>query len=265
MLLLPSTAPPNSSLTVLTSPQTINALIIDHLRLCGFDFSLSLFLPESGVTSVDEARQSLKTGLGKRAEDALDERLEDRPEDSLLLKLFQPVTQYGPPQRPVDSKPSVDVDVQTDDVNAPAAGEGSNKNNNGDDDDDGGDARLPFQSRFLQLKKSVEQRKRIEIAEEMERFKGNEIKAVELDYARKLETELEKMRIEFEEKYKQRNAHLDAKERQMEAQVKRKREESERELSNQRNVLIDELQRAKIKVGRNYVDGYSRVIVCGAY
>ena len=194
------------------------------------------------MTSVDEARQSLKTGLGKRAEEALDERLEGRPEDSLLLKLFQPVTQFAPPQRPVESKLSVDVDVQTDDVNVPATGDGSN------DNDDAGNARLPFQSRFLQLKKSVEERKRIEIAEEMERFRGNEMKAVGLDHARRLETELEKMRIEFEEKYKQRNSHLDVKERQMEAQVKRKREETERELSNQRNILIDELQRAKIKV-----------------
>ena len=76
-------------------PQTVNALIVDHLRLCGFNFTLSLFLPESGLASVDEARYSLRTGLADRAEEILDERLHERPEDSLLLKLMEPMTRMG--------------------------------------------------------------------------------------------------------------------------------------------------------------------------
>ena len=218
--------------------QTINALIVDHLRLCGFDFSLSLFLPESGVASVEAARQSLRTGLGPDAEAAFDRRMHETPDESLLVKLFQPVTRFSG-ERSVQTRrvSGADVFTQT---------ELHQKEYDGHDDRDDGD-QDSFQRRFFLMKKAVEERKKAEVASEMEKYKEGELKTVELDYARKLDMEREKLRLEFEEKYKQRNSHLDTKEKELEGQIKRKSEETERELSNQRNVLIDELQRSKIK------------------
>ena len=174
--------------------------------------------------------------MGKQAEDVLDGRLEETAENSLLMKLFEPALRQSE-RKATESKLMVDLEVQTDPISVEEFHE----------DDGKYDEKNSFQRRFFLLKKSVEERKQAEIASEMQRFKENEFKMAELEHRGKLEGEREKMRIEFEEKYKQRNAHLDNKEREMEKQVKRKAEETERELSNQRNVLIDELQRSKIK------------------
>ncbi|KAG8519779.1 Oral-facial-digital syndrome 1 protein, partial [Galemys pyrenaicus] len=182
-----------------------NSLVADHLQRCGYEYSLSVFFPESGlakekivvkcwVLTMQDLLQLIKIDPTSSLYKSLISRFDQENQKGFLMQFLKELAEYH------QTKASCDVETQT----TPLAGKDSLAEKFQRIDDHFADSypqhpKLEsLETKLNEYKKEIEKQLRAEMVHKLAYFKETELGKVKMEEKRKCEKELAEMRNEFE-------------------------------------------------------------------
>ncbi|XP_027625468.1 oral-facial-digital syndrome 1 protein isoform X2 [Tupaia chinensis] len=212
-----------------------NSLVADHLQRCGYEYSLSVFFPESGlakekVFSMQDLLQLIKINPASSLYKSLVSGF-DKENSKELAEYHQ-------------AKESCDMETQT----SPAF---PSKNSLADKlrliDDQFADAypqRPKLESLEIKLnehKRAIEQQLQAEMCQKLKYFKDTEIAKIKMEEKRKYEKELAEFRTEFEKVCQAKSEALISREKETLERLHKHQEIETKEIYAQRQILLKDI------------------------
>ncbi|XP_074651136.1 centriole and centriolar satellite protein OFD1-like isoform X2 [Tubulanus polymorphus] len=223
-----------------------NSLVCDHLRRNDFDYSYSVFLPESGT--VHEQVMSVRDLL---------HLLRINPQSKLYKNLAQNITEYDKKGflwqllteiASLHGYADNDSGVQTEQIPLYQSASLDDKLNRIDRlysnrlEENQQTGRWATEERILLYQKQVEERAKMESKLEISRFKEHELARVRVEERDRCRRELEETRRELERTYQLKVEALSDRERNMTERLQKQQESQEKELYSQRQSILEELE-----------------------
>uniref|UniRef100_A0ABI7VYH2 OFD1 centriole and centriolar satellite protein n=1 Tax=Felis catus TaxID=9685 RepID=A0ABI7VYH2_FELCA len=217
---------------------TSNSLVADHLKRCGYEYSLSVFFPETGV-----AKEKVFT-----MQDLL-ELLKINPESGLykslvglfncfLMEFLKEVAEYH------QSRASCDVGTQTSST-LPGQDSLVEKLQLIDDQFAGAYPQRPklesLEVKLNEYKREIEQQLRAEMCQKLKYFKDTEVAKVKMEEKRKSERELAEFRNELERACRAKSDALISRERLAFERIQKHQEIETKEIYAQRQLLLKDI------------------------
>ncbi|KAJ8028231.1 Oral-facial-digital syndrome 1 protein [Holothuria leucospilota] len=225
--------------------RVVNSLIADHLRRCQYEYSLSVFLPES-----ETSRDKMFT-----VQDLL-ELLHIKPYSSLFKKLNREIPYYEAKgflwQLLTElvsayGKATLDKTVQVEEI--PSYHSSIEKKLSAVDDQYSvldSERKLQgeqaVQERLLVIQKEIEAKARADMVAEIARYKETELKRLELDFREKSRKEVADARKEMELTLRAKVEAVESRERTATERIRHQQQTLERETYTQRQNLLDQLR-----------------------
>ncbi|XP_063970305.1 centriole and centriolar satellite protein OFD1-like [Lytechinus pictus] len=225
-----------------------NSLVVDHLRRCGYDYSVAVFMPESGATddkmfTLPDLLDLLRIAPSSRLYKKLAAELPSIDPKGFLWQLLTELSASQARKQEhvgiqVDTHPihqsSLERKLQSvDDVYNQRSEEDEILN------------RHAIQEKLLKLKREMEIRSREEIHREISRFKESALKRVELEEREKARKEIASARREIENTYQAKSDALRERELSTMERIQKHQELVEKETYAQRQSLLEELRAIK--------------------
>uniref|UniRef100_A0A3B3Z491 Uncharacterized protein n=1 Tax=Poecilia mexicana TaxID=48701 RepID=A0A3B3Z491_9TELE len=237
----PALRPPHgTSDTLLLS--ACNTIVADHLRTLGYEYTLSVFCPESGVCKdkilkKEDLLQILKfTPSSASFTSMLNKEDGDK---GLLFSLLTNLTHH--------STHNLRNDVDTQTTNFSSYGESlvdkmKMIDRQYENSSLGEDKMFPLQSKLAAYKKEIEAQKEAEMNTKLKHFKDVEIAKVRMDEKAKFNQELEKLKQELERTYEMRAKALMDREKNAIERLQKQQEIEEKNVYMQRQSLLKEIE-----------------------
>jgi oral-facial-digital syndrome 1 protein len=232
----------NEGVTSLTD-RAANSLIVNHLRRCGYEYTLAIFLPESGTTA-DEVFSSsdLLRLLGVRQDSDIHQKaLSDSECKGLLWQLLSELARQH-------SIMQTDVAVQTDhkskretsvSLNAKlleVEREFSKRQANRDES-----MQVQLEERMQAYQRQCNARAKAEASLQVEQFKETTLLQMRMQEQEKCQAEISRCRNEMELKYRENLEALHRREEEATERIRHQQQEQEAQSHAQRQSLLEEL------------------------
>ncbi|XP_022374035.1 oral-facial-digital syndrome 1 protein isoform X2 [Enhydra lutris kenyoni] len=219
-----------------------NCLVADHLERCGYEYSRSVFFPESGlakekVFTMEDLLQLIKINPESSLYKSLISGF-DKENKGFLMQFLRELAEYH------QSKASRDTETQT---NSTFPSKDSLVKKLQLIDDQFADAypRCPkLESLELKLsayKREIEQQLREEMCQKFKYFKDTEIAKVKMEEKRKSERELAEFRNELERACQAKSEVLISREKMALERIQKHQEMETREIYAQRQLLLKDI------------------------
>ncbi|KAK2188106.1 hypothetical protein NP493_141g01025 [Ridgeia piscesae] len=223
-----------------------NSLVADHLKRCSYDYSLSVFLPES-ATAIDKVftTRDLLQLLNISSHSQLYQRLVAQAESSdekkgfLWQLLCEVASQHGYSRQ--------SMGVQTDPMRMPPPASLEDKFHKLDKyydsmrDTTHRESSLGMEDRLLAYQRQLDERSHTEVKLEVARFCESELSRMRLEERDKFQGELAKIRRELEVTYQCKADGLLQRERHAIERLQKQQEMMEKETYSQRQSLLEEI------------------------
>ncbi|XP_044286661.1 oral-facial-digital syndrome 1 protein isoform X2 [Varanus komodoensis] len=242
-------------LSVETQPQAIssecssliigasNSLVADHLRRCGYEYSLSIFYPESGLEKDKELtlqdllqliRINPRTDLYKTLVSASGK---DNTK-GLLVQILTELIEHSL------CKESCTTETQT----SVAPGKESLADKLQLIDEQFADMypkhhiSESFQVKLAEFKKEIEQQLQTEMSQKLQHFREIEIAKIKMDERTQSQKEISELRREFEKAYQAKSEALNSRERNAIERLRKQQEIDAKEIYLQRQNLLKDIE-----------------------
>ncbi|KAL3879106.1 hypothetical protein ACJMK2_031419 [Sinanodonta woodiana] len=221
-----------------------NSLVADHLKRCKYDYTYSVFLPESGI------------GEGKLiTTKELMELLKISPQSKLYRKLAADsssarkgfIWQLLSELSAIHSQASLSVCTQTDLIRVSTVTSLDEKLNGLDElfssrrDEQYRVGAAAVEDRILAFQRQLEERFRTELKLQVAKTKDDEVKRIQIEERENCRRELEQARRELERTYQSKFDALVTRERNTVEKMQREHEIQEKEIYNQRQSILEEI------------------------
>ncbi|XP_007546446.1 centriole and centriolar satellite protein ofd1 isoform X1 [Poecilia formosa] len=237
----PALRPPHgTSDTLLLS--ACNTIVADHLRTLGYEYTLSVFCPESGVCKdkilkKEDLLQILKFNPSSASFTSMLNK--EDGDKGLLFSLLTNLTHH--------STHNLRNDVDTQTTNFSSYGESlvdkmKMIDRQYENSSLGEDKMFPLQSKLAAYKKEIEAQKEAEMNTKLKHFKDVEIAKVRMDEKAKFNQELEKLKQELERTYEMRAKALMDREKNAIERLQKQQEIEEKNVYMQRQSLLKEIE-----------------------
>ncbi|XP_053243188.1 centriole and centriolar satellite protein OFD1 isoform X2 [Podarcis raffonei] len=220
-----------------------NSLVADHLRRCGYEYSLSVFYPESGLEK-DKAltmqdllqliRINPKTDLYKALISASEKEntkgflvqiLTELIDHSLHKQICSTETQTSP----TPGKESLAEKLQLIDEQFADMYPQCHKSES-------------FEVKLAEYRKEVEQQLQEEMSQKLQHFKEVEIAKIKMDERAQSQKEISELRKEFEKVHRAKSEALSSRERNAIERLQKQQEIDAREIYLQRQSLLKDIE-----------------------
>ncbi|XP_042316760.1 oral-facial-digital syndrome 1 protein isoform X2 [Sceloporus undulatus] len=219
-----------------------NSLVADHLRRCGYEYSLSVFYPETGLEKDKELtmedllqliRINPKTDLYKTLVSA---SKKDNTK-GFLIQILTELTEHslskencsiGTQTSPMLGKESLEklqlIDKQFADLYPQRHISES------------------FQVKLAEYRKEIEQQLQAEMSQKLEHFREVEIAKIKMDERARSQKEISELRREFEKAHQAKSEALTSRERNAIERLQKQQEIDAREIYLQRQSLLKDIE-----------------------
>ncbi|XP_071498456.1 centriole and centriolar satellite protein OFD1-like [Diadema antillarum] len=222
-----------------------NSLIADHLRRCGYDYSLAVFLPESGsaqdkIFTVPDLLDLLRISPTSQTYKKLAVDLPHYDAKGFLWQLLSELSAGR-----ATGQEHVGVQVEEYPLHQSSI---ERKLQNVEEvytrrrEEDEITTKHAVQEKLLRMRRELEAKSREEITREISRFKENELKRVELEERDKARKEIASARREMESTYQLKSDALRDREQATMERLQKHQELIEKETYAQRQSLLEELR-----------------------
>ncbi|XP_037668644.1 oral-facial-digital syndrome 1 protein-like [Choloepus didactylus] len=220
-----------------------NCLVADHLQRCGYEYSLSVFFPESGlakeeVFTMQELLQLIKINPQSSLYKSLVSRFDKENQKGFLIQFLNELAEYH------QAKESCDMETQTSST-FPSRDSLAEKLQL--IDDQFADA-YPQQAKVESLegklneyKREIERQLQSEMAQKLKYFKDTEIEKIRMEDKRKSEKELTEFRNEFERACQAKLEALTYREKNALERLQKHQEIETKEIYAQRQILLKDI------------------------
>ncbi|EFB16537.1 hypothetical protein PANDA_017276, partial [Ailuropoda melanoleuca] len=219
-----------------------NSLVADHLQRCGYEYSLSVFFPESGlakekVFTMQDLLQLIKINPESSLYKSLISGF-DKENKGFLMQFLRELAEYH------QSKASCDMETQTSSA-FPSKDSLAEKLQLIDDQfADAYPQRPKLESLEIKLneyKREIEQQLRAEMCQKLKYFKDTEIAKVKMEEKRKAERELAEFRNELERACQAKSEALISREKMALERIQKHQEMETKEIYAQRQLLLKDI------------------------
>ncbi|GAB1598368.1 oral-facial-digital syndrome 1 protein-like [Argonauta hians] len=228
-----------------------NSLVADHLQKCQYEYSMSVFMPESGmaqdkILSNQELLRLLHINPYSDLYKALQSNLESDSKKGFLLELLNVITS-------VFQQMSHDIGTQTDSsMKYPTSSldaklNGVEKIFMDKKEEHYQKAISGVEEKLTSLQKKLEERYQTELQLELSRMKNTDITKLRLEEKENSRRELEKFRQELEKNYQLKMNALLEKERNFTERLKKEEEFQQKDTYQQRQTLLEEVNNLRQK------------------
>nr|XP_035963428.1 oral-facial-digital syndrome 1 protein-like isoform X1 [Halichoerus grypus]XP_035963438.1 oral-facial-digital syndrome 1 protein-like isoform X1 [Halichoerus grypus] len=219
-----------------------NSLVADYLQRCGYEYSLSVFFPESGlakekVFTMQDLLQLIKINPESSLYKSLISGF-DKENKGFLMQFLRELAEYH------QSKVSRDMETQT---NSTFPSKDSLAEKLQLIDDQFADAypqRPKLESLEIKLneyKREIEQQLQAEMCQKLKYFKDTKIAKVKMEEKRKAERELSEFRNELERACQAKSEALISREKMALERIQKHQEMETKEIYAQRQLLLKDL------------------------
>lgn len=220
-----------------------NSLVADHLRRCGYEYSLSVFFPESGlaeeqVFTMQDLLQLIKINPESSLYKSLVSGFDKENKKGFLIEFLKEMAEYH------QTKEIRDMETQT----SPAL---LSKDSLAEKlqliDDQFADAypqrpKLEFlEIKLNEYKKEVEQQLQAEMQQKLQHFRNNEIEKIKKEEKKKSEAELAKFWNDVERACQAKSEALLSREKMSLERIQKHQEMETKEIYAQRQLLLKDI------------------------
>ncbi|XP_035682047.1 oral-facial-digital syndrome 1 protein homolog [Branchiostoma floridae] len=223
-----------------------NSLVADHLQKCSYDYTLSVFLPESGISrdqllTTSDFLQLLRVHPQSKVHKSLIGKLPGSSK-GFLWQLLCELTSALPQGL------TEDIGCQTDATTLPPSASLNDKLRSVDErfsvqrDQLAASSALTIEDRMLSFQRKVDERARSQVKQEVAHFKETELVRMKLEEKEKTRREMDAMRRELEQEYRTKSDALLARERNAIERLQKQQEIQDKEMHAQRQAILEELE-----------------------
>uniref|UniRef100_A0A8B9TPT2 OFD1 centriole and centriolar satellite protein n=1 Tax=Anas platyrhynchos TaxID=8839 RepID=A0A8B9TPT2_ANAPL len=237
--LQPQTVPSDdSSLLIMAS----NSLVADHLQRCGYEYSLSVFFPESGlekkkVNLLQLMRINPKSNFYKSLVSYFDS--EDKLKISFLMQILMGLTEHHL------SKESHDTETQTTST-SPYRDSLAEKLQLIDEQFAGSYPQHykyeSLEAKLQEYRKEIEKQLQAEMAQKLEHFKEVEIAKIKMEEKAQTQKEISELRYELERTHQAKAEALISREKNAIERLQKQQEIEAKEVYAQRQSLLKDIE-----------------------
>ncbi|XP_043426588.1 LOW QUALITY PROTEIN: oral-facial-digital syndrome 1 protein [Prionailurus bengalensis] len=222
---------------------TSNSLVADHLKRCGYEYSLSVFFPETGVAkekvfTMQDLLELLKINPESGLYKSLMSGFDNKNKKGFLMEFLKEVAEYH------QSRASCDVGTQTSST-LPGQDSLVEKLQLIDDQFAGAYAQRPklesLEVKLNEYKREIEQQLRAEMCQKLKYFKDTEVAKVKMEEKRKSERELAEFRNELERACRAKSDALISREKLAFERIQKHQEIETKEIYAQRQLLLKDI------------------------
>eukprot|EP00058_Branchiostoma_floridae_P015501 XP_002600989.1 hypothetical protein BRAFLDRAFT_232541 [Branchiostoma floridae] len=226
-----------------------NSLVADHLQKCSYDYTLSVFLPESGMSrdqllTTSDFLQLLRVNPQSKVHKSL---MSVSMNCALFLAgfLWQLLCELSSalPQGLTE-----DIGCQTDTTTLPPSASLNDKLRSVDErfsvqrDQLAASSALTIEDRMLSYQRKVDEHARSQVKQEVAHFKETELVRMKLEEKEKTRREMDAIRRELEQEYRTKSDALLARERNAIERLQKQQEIQDKEMHAQRQAILEELE-----------------------
>ncbi|KAM4561746.1 centriole and centriolar satellite protein ofd1 [Fundulus diaphanus] len=219
-----------------------NSMVADHLRAAGYEYTLSVFCPESGlckdkILKKDDLLQILKWSPSSAFFTSMQNK--ENSDKGFLFSLLTDLTRH--------STRGLRHDVDTQTTSLPSDGESLvDKMKMIDKQYESlslsEDKMFPLQSKLAAYKKEIEAQKEAETNTKLQHFKEVEIAKVKMEEKSKFSKEFEKLKQDLERTYEMKAKALMEREKNAIERLQKQQEIEEKSVYMQRQSLLKEIE-----------------------
>lgn len=220
-----------------------NSLVADHLQRCGYEYSLSVFFPESGlakekVLTMQDLLQLIKIHPTSGLYKSLISRVDQENQKGFLIQFLKELADYH------QTKENCDVETQT--MTFPGQDTLAEKFQRIDDHFADSYPQHPkldsLETKLNEYKKEIEIQLRAEMVQKLAYFKETEIGKVKMEEKRKCEKELAELRNEFERACQTKSEALISREKMVLERIQKQQETETKDIYAQRQLLLKDIE-----------------------
>ncbi|KAF7470337.1 centriole and centriolar satellite protein OFD1 isoform X2 [Marmota monax] len=220
-----------------------NSLVADHLQRCGYEYSLSVFFPESGlakekVYTMQDLLQLIKINPTSSLYKSLVSGFDKGNQKGFLINFLKELAEYH------QAKETCDMETQTSST-CPNKDSLAEKLQLIDDQFANAHPQHPklesLEMKLNEYKKEIEQHLRVEMGQKWKYFKETEIAKLKMDEKRKYEKELSEFRNEFKRTYHAKNEALISRSKNALERIQKHQETEANEIYAQRQLLLKDI------------------------
>ncbi|XP_028846157.1 centriole and centriolar satellite protein ofd1 isoform X3 [Denticeps clupeoides] len=224
-----------------------NSLVVEHLRGCGYEYTLSVFCPEAGVAGdqvfpTRDLLQLMNVGPGSPLYKTLTSGLEKRSEKGFLMDLLAALAGHHL------HKEGVDIDTQTN--TSKAFKESLVEKMQAIDEEyellrSRGSSWQSFESKLAEYRKGIVEQAQAELEAKLQHFKDAEISKVKMEEREKARKEILEARRDMERTYEMKSEALMSREKNAIDRLQKQQQIEEKEIYMQRQTLLKEIETAR--------------------
>ncbi|XP_045438231.1 oral-facial-digital syndrome 1 protein isoform X2 [Pipistrellus kuhlii] len=220
-----------------------NSLVADHLQKCGYEYSLSVFFPESGlaeekVFTMQDLLQLIKIKPESSLYKSLVSGFDKENKKGFLVEFLNQMAQS------LQAKDTCDVDTQTSPM-LPSKDTLAEKLQHIDDQFAGAYSQHPkldsLEQKLSEYKREIEQQLQAEMHEKLQHFKNTEIIKIKMEEKRKSEQEIAKFWSEVERTCQAKSEALLNREKISLERIQKHQEMETKEIYAQRQLLLKDI------------------------
>ncbi|XP_045393511.1 oral-facial-digital syndrome 1 protein isoform X2 [Lemur catta] len=220
-----------------------NSLVADHLQRCGYEYSLSVFFPESGLAkekmfTMQDLLQLIKINPASSLYKSLITRFDKENQKGFLTYFLKELAEHH------QAKESCDTGTQTSST-FPGQDSLAEKLQLIDDQFAGAYPQRPklesLEIKLNEYKREIEQQLQDEMCQKLKYFKYTEIAKIKMEEKRKHEKELAEFRNEFEKACQVKSEALISREKNTLERLRKHQEIETKEIYAQRQLLLKDM------------------------
>ncbi|XP_006759135.1 PREDICTED: oral-facial-digital syndrome 1 protein isoform X1 [Myotis davidii] len=220
-----------------------NSLVADHLQRCGYEYSLSVFFPESGlaeekVFTMQDLLQLIKIKPESSLYKSLVSGFDKENKKGFLVEFLKEMAEYH------QAKETCDVDTQTSPM-LPCKDSLAEKLQHIDDQFAGACPQHPkldyLERKLSEYKREIEQQLQAEMHEKLKHFKNTEIIKIKMEEKRKSEKEIAKFWSDVEKTCQAKSEALLNREKLSLERIQKHQEMETKEIYAQRQLLLKDI------------------------
>ncbi|XP_020642429.3 centriole and centriolar satellite protein OFD1 isoform X1 [Pogona vitticeps] len=220
-----------------------NSLVADHLRRCGYEYSLSVFYPESGLEkdkelTVKDLLQLIRINPRTDLYKTLITASEKDNAKGFLVQVLTELVEHSL------SKENCSTETQT----IPMAGQESLAEKLQLIDEQFADMYSqrhlsePFQVKLAEYRKEMEQQIQEEMSQKLQHFREVEVAKIKMDEKARSQKEISELRRELEKAHQAKSEALTSRERNAIQRLQKQQEIDAREIYLQRQSLLKDIE-----------------------
>ncbi|XP_062831326.1 centriole and centriolar satellite protein OFD1 [Anolis carolinensis] len=220
-----------------------NSLVADHLRRCGYEYSLSVFYPESGleidkVLTMEDLLQLIRINPKTDLYKTLVSASKKDNTKGFLIQILTELTEHNL------NKENCSIGTQT----SPLPGKESLAEKLQLIDEQFADLypqrhiSESLQVKLAEYRKEIEHQHHTEMAQKLEHFRQVEIAKIKMDERARSQKEISELRREFEKDHQAKSEALSSRERNAIERLQKQQEIDAREIYLQRQSLLKDIE-----------------------